>query len=201
MNFYLRPTIFTEKSDNFENIITLTLPYTQVQEKIFTVIPKSAVTEESKNTSKKTSPDGKKYVALTFDDGPARHTNELLTTLKQKNVHATFFVLGQNVAAYTGALVWMKNDGHEIGNHSWDHTSFKKLSKQEMRNQIQKTDAAVRDAIGQETKIFRPPYGAFDTTTQKTVDKPFIMWSVDSLDWKNRNIDKNLKTAMAQVHD
>lgn len=70
-----------------------------------------------------------------------------------------------------------------------------------MRSQIEKTDQAIFDAIGKTPTLFRPPYGARNANTDKIVDKGIIMWSVDSFDWKNRNVQKNIKTTMNQVHD
>lgn len=66
---------------------------------------------------------------------------------------------------------------------------------------MQKTDDAIRAAVGITPNLFRPPYGAYDQSVLKTTGKTVIMWSVDSLDWKNRNIQKNLKKTLSQVHD
>lgn len=116
-------------------------------------------------------------------------------------MHATFFMLGQNVAGKEDIVKRMVSEGNEVGEHSWDHPSFTKLSNQAMRTQMQKTESAIQAAAGVAPKVFRPPYGAYNANVTKTVNKPLIMWSVDSMDWKNRNIDKNIRTTLAQVHD
>lgn len=140
-------------------------------------------------------------MALTFDDGPGKFTDELLTILKQKNVQATFYVLGKNVVGNEDTMQKIHADGHEIGSHSWDHTSFLKLSASGIRSQIEKTDLAIKNTTGVTPTSFRPPYGAFNASVTKNANKSIIMWSVDSFDWKNRNVEKNISTTMKQVHD
>lgn len=198
VDFYINSGIFTEEN---KSPIILNIPYSEV-ENIILLAPKPKIVKnaEEKNTGK--SSDGKKYVALTFDDGPHKtYTPQLLDTLKEKWVHATFFILGKNIAGKEAILERMKNEWNEISAHSWSHPSFTKISKQAIRTEMQKTDDAIRAAVGITPNLFRPPYGAYDQSVLKTTGKTVIMWSVDSLDWKNRNIQKNLKKTLSQVHD
>lgn len=201
VHFYINSGIF---SQNVDKSMELVVPYADVQ-KIILSTPKPKVLPTEKKAEKNGMPkssDGKKYVALTFDDGPHKvNTPALLDILKTKKVHATFFVLGENVAGREEILKREVVEGHEVGMHSWSHPSFTKLSKQAMRTEMQKTEEAIRNATGITPKIFRPPYGAYNPTVIKTTNIPIIMWSVDSLDWKNRNVQKNLKTALSEVYD
>lgn len=132
------------------------------------------------------------YVALTFDDGPhATLTPRLLDILKEKGVKATFFVLGQCVAANPGILERAVAEGHEIGNHSWDHKAFTKSGGAGVASQVNQTSAAIENAIGKKPVLVRPPYGATNAAITKRLNEEFgmkvIMWDVDPLDWKVRN--------------
>ena len=86
-------------------------------------------------------------------------------------MHATFFMLGQNVAGKEDIVKRMVSEGNEVGEHSWDHPSFTKLSNQAMRTQMQKTESAIQAAAGVAPKVFRPPYGAYNANVTKTVNK------------------------------
>lgn len=132
------------------------------------------------------------YIALTFDDGPhPTLTPRLLDILKEKGVKATFFVLGQCVVANPAVLGRAAAEGHEIGNHSWDHKSLLKGGGSGVASEINQTNAAIENATGKKTSLVRPPYGATNASITKRLNEEFglkvIMWDVDPLDWKVRN--------------
>ena len=130
----------------------------------------------------------RKVVALTFDDGPnPTTTNQALDTLSKYGIKATFFVLGKNVSGNEGILKRMKADGHVIGNHSWSHPVLSKLSLDDAKKQITDTEAALTKVLGSSSKLMRPPYGAITDDIRNSLDLSFIMWDVDSLDWKSKN--------------
>ena len=130
------------------------------------------------------------YVALTFDDGPnAKLTPRLLDLLAQHHIHATFFVVGENAAEYPEILQRAVHEGHEIGNHSWSHPSFGKMSEDSVRSQVKRTEDAITSATGVRPTLLRPPYGSI-TSRQKhwlrdDLGYEIILWDVDPLDWKN----------------
>ena len=129
----------------------------------------------------------RKVVALTFDDGPnPATTNQALDTLSKYGIKATFFVLGKNVSGNEEILKRMKADGHVIGNHSWSHPVLSKLSLDEAKKQITDTEDALTKVLGSSSKLMRPPYGAITDDIRKSLDLSFIMWDVDSLDWKSK---------------
>ena len=129
-----------------------------------------------------------KVVALTFDDGPnPATTNQALDTLSKYGIKATFFVLGKNVSGNEEILKRMKADGHVIGNHSWSHPVLSKLSLDEAKKQITDTEDALTKVLGSSSKLMRPPYGAITDDIRNSLDLNFIMWDVDSLDWKSKN--------------
>ncbi|KXU16049.1 Peptidoglycan N-acetylglucosamine deacetylase [Streptococcus oralis] len=130
----------------------------------------------------------KKVVALTFDDGPNPSTTpQALDTLAKYGVKATFFVLGKNISGNEDLLKRMKSEGHVIGNHSWDHPVLSKLSLEDAKKQITDTEDLLTQVLGSSSKLMRPPYGAITDDIRNNLDLSFIMWDVDSLDWKSRN--------------
>ena len=129
------------------------------------------------------------YVALTFDDGPhATLTPRLLNILRERNVKATFYVLGPNAKRNPGIMQRMVAEGHELGNHSWTHRVMSKAPTDAMMKEFQDTHDAIVAACGVAPKSQRPPYGAM-TKPQRALLKekfgyPCILWDVDPLDWK-----------------
>ena len=100
------------------------------------------------------------YIAMTFDDGPsAVLTPKLLDVLAARHIKATFFVLGENIAEHPEIVARAAREGHEIGNHSWSHPNFAKMSLESIRSQLQRTDDAIKNATGNRPTLFRPPYG------------------------------------------
>ena len=129
-----------------------------------------------------------KMVALTFDDGPdSKTTPQALEILKRYNAKATFFMVGQNVAANPELAKRVLDEGHQLGTHTWSHPDLTKLPLNQSKKEILDTQEAIYKATGIRPMITRPPYGAINSTVQNAVDQSFIMWSVDSLDWKTRN--------------
>ena len=130
------------------------------------------------------------YIALTFDDGPDRKlTPRLLDLLAQHHIHATFFVVGENAAQYPDILQRAVREGHEIGNHSWSHPNFAKMSEESVRSQVKRTEEAIEDATGARPTLLRPPYGSITARQKRWLHEDMgyeiILWDVDPLDWKN----------------
>ena len=129
-----------------------------------------------------------KMVALTFDDGPdPKTTPQALDILKKYGAKATFFMVGQNIAGNEAIVKRVHNEGHQIGIHTWHHPVLTKLPLESAQKEILDTQTAINNVIGIKPTITRPPYGAINATIQNSVDQSFIMWNVDSLDWKTRN--------------
>jgi peptidoglycan-N-acetylglucosamine deacetylase len=136
-------------------------------------------------------PVSKKEVALTFDDGPdLQFTPLILDVLKKEGVKATFFLVGKSAKKYPGIVKRIAEEGHVIGNHSWDHRLLTKLTPEEIRSEILQTDQILSNIVGYHTLLFRPPYGAASTDNVlqiASMDYKVIDWSVDTLDWKSKN--------------
>lgn len=143
----------------------------------------------------------KKMVALTFDDGPGPYTKDIVNCLKTNKSYATFFVLGQRVNSYKGALKSAYNNGNEIGNHSYSHPMLTSLSTSGVKSQISRTDNAVKNITGQAPSVMRPPGGDFNSRVKSAVGKPLIYWSIDTLDWKTRSKSATVNSVMNNVRD
>ena len=129
------------------------------------------------------------YIAMTFDDGPsATLTPKLLDILAAHHIKATFFVIGENVAEHPEIVARAAREGHEIGNHSWSHPNFAKMSDAGVRSQLQRTDDAIKSATGARPTLLRPPYGSITTREKRWIHDQFgyqiILWDVDPYDWK-----------------
>ena len=126
-------------------------------------------------------------VALTFDDGPSFYTDGLLDTLKEHDVRATFFVLGTQVRIQSETVARMFREGHQIGNHTWDHPNLTKMPDEQIQEQLRLTDDLIVQLIGEPTPFLRPPYGAYNDRVLAASGLPIIFWSVDPLDWRDRD--------------
>ncbi len=140
-------------------------------------------------------------VALTFDDGPGKYTDRVLSCLEKYGVRATFFVQGKNVAGYKNTLKRAVELGCEIGNHTYSHVKLTASSGQTIASQISNTNTAVYNATGVYPKLYRPPYGAYNSSVLSRIAMPAIMWSVDTLDWKTRNAAKTLASVQKSTTD
>ncbi|NWO14100.1 polysaccharide deacetylase family protein [Virgibacillus sp.] len=152
----------------------------------------STIKQEEKNSNspsvnqEKHPSSNQKRVALTFDDGPhPQNTPKVLDLLKQYNAKATFFMLGNKVTANATVVKRMKDEGHELGNHTWDHKDLTKLGVAGIRREIEQTNEAIRNAAGKNPTLFRPPYGATNGNIEKIVGLPSILWTVDTRDWES----------------
>jgi peptidoglycan/xylan/chitin deacetylase (PgdA/CDA1 family) len=147
-----------------------------------------AAPEESSITFNSVHVDGP-YIAMTFDDGPsATLTPKLLDLLAAHHIKATFFVIGENIAEHPEIVARAAREGHEIGNHSWSHPNFGKMSDQGVRSQLQRTDDAIKNATGDRPTLMRPPYGSITAREKRWIHDEFgyrvILWDVDPFDWK-----------------
>ncbi|GAA3790945.1 polysaccharide deacetylase family protein [Streptomyces phyllanthi] len=141
-----------------------------------------------------------KCIALTFDDGPAApETATLLTYLAQYKARATFFVVGQNVAAHPELVRAEAKAGHEVGNHSFTHPDLTKLTRDEIASQLGRTSALIKAATGKAPTLFRPPYGAINVEVKAATTLSPVLWDVDTEDWKYRDAAKVARTVVAEA--
>ena len=194
---YKDSQIILYPSQTVENLDEIALPVSS----FFEVIQSSYLLDKDAELYKAYyEKKNRKVVALTFDDGPnPTTTNQALDTLSKYGIKATFFVLGKNVSGNEEILKRMKADGHVIGNHSWSHPVLSKLSLDEAKKQITDTEDALAKVLGSSSKLMRPPYGAITDDIRNSLNLSFIMWDVDSLDWKSKNETAILTEVQRQV--
>ncbi|HLK31047.1 MAG TPA: polysaccharide deacetylase family protein [Puia sp.] len=137
----------------------------------------------------------KKQIAFTFDDGPAKnYTPEILKALKENNVQAAFFCIGNRISGNENLLAQIKNENHIIGNHSYSHHFwFDLFSSRKMLNDIQLMNSVVKETVGLTPKLFRPPYGVTNPNLKKAIDKGnyiSIGWNIRSMDTVAKDANK-----------
>ncbi|SFJ41294.1 polysaccharide deacetylase family protein [Thermoflavimicrobium dichotomicum] len=145
-----------------------------------------------------------KRVALTFDDGPDYYyTTKILDILKREKVLATFFIMGKNANKYPDVLKRIAREGHLIGNHSWNHADFSKLSAERMKWEIRSTEDLIYRTIGVRPNFFRPPFGAMSNQLKNYIKDSrysIIYWNVDTRDWTERPAYKIMDVIRKKVN-
>lgn len=151
----------------------------------------------------------KKYIALTFDDGPSGYTDAILAILKEKNAKATFFNLGGNAGARSKTVV---DNGNQLASHTNQHMNLPTCDRDTLRSEITTAADAIEQASGVRPQMIRAPYGAFTATEwARSADliSCNVLWNIDTLDWKlpgASSITNNVLTnayngAIALMHD
>jgi len=129
-----------------------------------------------------------KCVALTFDDGPTPYTDRLLKVLDDADAKATFFVIGNKVAANPAGAKRITEAGMEIGNHTWEHPNMTTIPATEVPPQFSRANEAIAAATGQTPTIWRPPGGLTDDAVNAVAARDGlagILWDVIPFDWIN----------------
>jgi peptidoglycan/xylan/chitin deacetylase (PgdA/CDA1 family) len=140
-----------------------------------------------------------KVYALTFDDGPwPESTRQILSILKANNVKATFYMVGQEVTRRPELAREVVAAGHAIGNHSWDHPS----RPRDPIMQVQRTNAAIKKAVGFAPTSFRPPYGIVAKMAREAQREgdPVLIWTADSTDWKRPGSERIARNILNGAH-
>lgn len=144
----------------------------------------------------------KKKVALTFDDGPSsKYTPLLLEGLKERGVHATFFLMGKNIEGKEALVKQMQEEGHLIGNHTYNHVQLDKISKEAAKEEIEATNQEIYEITGVYPAWLRPPYGEWRKNLDFYVGMFPVLWDVDTLDWKSKNVDSIMRIVKNEVED
>jgi peptidoglycan-N-acetylglucosamine deacetylase len=147
-----------------------------------------------------------KQVALTFDDGPnGKYTLDILKILQDYCVKAAFFFPAKNVKRLPDIALKVKNQGHTIGSHAYDHWHLDLLSAGEILAQIEKAEEIFSSILDLKPRYFRPPYGAYNKTVEKILKKKgyrLILWDTDCYpkDWMDRSpqVIADISTARAR---
>lgn len=146
--------------------------------------------------------DVKPRVALTFDDGPhSVYTEQLLDGLKERGVKATFFLIGKSIAGKEDLVKRMDEEGHLIGNHTYDHVKLTSLSDKDACLQLTKTSEAVKAITGKDTEYVRPPFGEWNSQLECGIAMFPVLWSVDPLDWTTENVDRVVEKVVTNIEE
>lgn len=146
----------------------------------------------------------KPMIALTFDDGPSKHTWTIVSALQQHNARATFFLVGNRIANYQAAIDFTLANHNEVASHSFSHANLAKCAEEEILTQIQSVDEALQSQHEYTPTLFRVPYGERNEQVLEFLreqGKPVIGWSVDPRDWDVQDKDKIVKHVLSHVKD
>ncbi len=139
-----------------------------------------------------------KHLALTFDDGVSDFTDDLLDILKENHVPATFFILGQSLESnnfYKRTLIRMIREGHVIASHSFNHPDLTSLSRDQIFEQMERTDQVIQSIVGIRPRFVRPPYGYVNqkvVNVLRSCGYIIINWNHDTNDWKHQDSYGNI---------
>lgn len=144
-----------------------------------------------------------KCVAFTFDDGPTPYTDRLLSVLTDADAKATFFLIGNKVAANPDGAKRIAEAGMEIGNHTWEHPNMTTIPADRVPEQLSKAQDAITAATGKTPTIWRPPGGLTDARVNEVAARDGlagILWDVIPFDWINdSNTDATRYMLMTQI--
>lgn len=140
------------------------------------------------------------YVAITFDDGPQyKTTMKLLDGLKEREVVATFFLLGEKIEERKEVVERMQVDGHLIGNHTYSHIQLNSVSIKDAMAEIDKTNELIKGITGEMPQYIRPPFGSWSNRLEEKIDMTPVLWTVDPCDWNTADIKKIVDCVVSEV--
>lgn len=144
----------------------------------------------------------KPSIAITFDDGPSgRYTGRLLDGLKERNVKASFFLIGENAEENPELVERIYKEGHLIGNHTYSHVQMTHLSEEAAVREIERTDQVISAITGEHVAYMRPPFGAWQRELEVRMEVLPVLWSVDPLDWTTENVDEIVSKVVTEVEE
>lgn len=144
----------------------------------------------------------KPKIAITFDDGPSeKYTPQLLDGLKQRKVKASFFVIGKMAEANPKLIQREKEEGHLIGNHTYNHVDISKMSDEAAVSEIQKTNRAIEKVTKENVEYLRAPFGNWKKNLVGRMNVFPVAWSVDPLDWTTENSDEIVNKVVTEVKE
>lgn len=141
-------------------------------------------------------------VALTFDDGPhPKYTEEILDILLEHDVKASFFMLGRNIEGREDIVKRVEDEGHLIGNHTFNHVDLSKLSGNDACEELDRTNQEIFRVIGREPDFFRPPFGEWKKSLDTCTDMIPVLWTLDTRDWLEQDTQRAYKKVVDNVKE
>ena len=146
---------------------------------------------------------GSNLCALTFDDGPSRHTGRLMEILRERGIHATFFVVGKQVKYHPELIVRLQQEGHEIGNHTYTHP-LRSGSSDALLEEAAKTTELLESTFDYSPVLFRPPGGNISGSMIESIcasGYKCVLWSwrMDTRDWASPPVESVVQTVLRDV--
>ena len=139
-------------------------------------------------------------IAITFDDGPSPvWTPQLLDGLKERNVKATFFLIGENAKNNPELVKREAEEGHLIGNHTYHHVEITRVPDETAQEEILMTNEVITGITGEEVSYMRPPFGVWQKNLERKLDVMPVLWTIDPLDWTTDNEDEIINKVVTQA--
>ena len=189
-DYVIEPTLKEE--------LYLTVNYNEIKDYLNIIVD---LNSEYVNEDGRVINPAKKLIAITFDDGPGPYTNRLVNILNDNLVNATFFMLGNNLERYKDTVLNVYNSGNEIGYHSYNHTNFKRQSIDTVVLEFEKSNEILKSITGSTFSLVRPPYGSINDEVKEALDASFILWNVDTEDWRHKDSDYLLDYTLEHVNE
>lgn len=140
----------------------------------------------------------KKYIAITFDDGPSKYTRKVLKVLDKYDAHATFFELGSEIKRNKSAARAVIAQGSQIGSHTYSHKALTKMSNGKISRDNARMVSLIKSTTGEKTRYIRPPYGSLNKRVRhelKALGMRTILWDKDTRDWSRPGVKKIVERA------
>ena len=188
-----------EITPNVDEVLYLKVNYNEIKDAInFTVLLDSSYVNESGYDYT----NAKKSVAITFDDSPNKNkTNKILNYLSDNHFRATFFVVGEKVEANKDLLINIKNSGNEVGSHTYSHQNMSKMTDTEIINDYEIMNSLYMSVFNKSLTLLRPPYGSIKKSQLDLIDVSFILWSLDTNDWRYRDSNYLINYVINNIKD
>lgn len=149
---------------------------------------------------------GQKLAALTFDDGPGPYSHQILDVLAKHDAKATFFMNGYRLNTWPDAVKRMAAEGHQLGNHTYNHPYLAKSSDATIRREVSSTAQGITaltglTGTGSTGFYLRPPYGSYNQRVAAAANVPVIWCTVDSGDWKYQSASRLVSYVGSNLND
>lgn len=187
-----------EINPQINELLSLTVNYNEISELLNLTV---TLDSEYQNEDGYVIKDTDKLIAITFDDGPSGYTKPLVDILKNNKAKSTFFMVTNKLNKNKDTVLYVHNNGNEIGYHSYEHKNFKRQKIEDIQNEYKWSNELLKSIIGSEFNLTRPPYGAINNEVKESINTAFILWSLDTEDWRNRDVDYLKKYVLDNVKE
>src|SRR5690625_51293 len=167
------------------------------------IVPQISLTDLEPSPIFRGHPDKKAVAFLINVSWGEEYIPEILNILNEQKVKATFFIEGKWAKENTNLVKMIDEQGHTIGNHAYNHPDMARLSNEENANQITQTNNIIEAIIGKTPKWFAPPSGSYTNGVVETahhLKMETIMWTVDTIDWRNPSVSVMINRVITNIH-